>query len=183
MARVPPRPAPVLSPAQARELLEYDARVFRRFVRRVRRLPLRAARRHREIGHQSLFDTLVHILNVHEVWFGYIALGRASDPELEALFADRRRRPRDWRGFGRYDRRVWATVDAFRRRLTAREMTRPIHVFWMPGRYVVSDAVLQATFEQAHHLGEIIGALWQDDIEPPEMTWIRLARGRPRRRG
>ena len=33
------------------------------------------------------------------------------------------------------------------------------------------------TFEQAHHLAELIALLKQQDIEPPEMTWIdvRLA--------
>ena len=50
----------------------------------------------------------------------------------------------------------------------------------MPGRYVVSDGLLQTTFEQAHHLGEIIAALWQDDIEPPPMTWIEVANVRRR---
>ncbi len=34
------------------------------------------------------------------------------------------------------------------------------------------DALLQVTFEQAHHLGELIALFWQQDVEPPEMTWI-----------
>jgi hypothetical protein len=36
---------------------------------------------------------------------------------------------------------------------------------------------MQVTFEQAHHTGELIALFWQQDIEPPEMTWIdvRLA--------
>ncbi len=42
----------------------------------------------------------------------------------------------------------------------------------MPGVYTLEDAFYQVSFEQAHHLGEIIGAYWQSNWEPPAMTWI-----------
>jgi uncharacterized damage-inducible protein DinB len=174
-------PSERLTPAQARRLFEYNHRVFDRFVRAVRRLPAKEARRRREIGHQSYFDTLVHILNVHEVWIGYILQRRGSDAELEALFQDRTRHPSDWAGFSRYQRRVWTTVGSYLSALTVRELSRPVHAFWMPGRYVVSDALWQTTFEQAHHLGEIIGAFWQQDREPPAMTWLEVGRRRDSR--
>ncbi len=181
MPRPKRRPASgLLAPAQAREIFAYNIRLFDRFVRRVRRLPWRTVRRRREIGHQSLFQTLVHVLNVHEVWVGYVLPGRSSDPELERLFADPVRRPKDWRGFRTYEARVWGLVNDYLAHVTPSEMRRPVKVFWMPGRYVVSDGLLQTTFEQAHHLGEIIAALWQDDIEPPPMTWIEVANVRRR---
>lgn len=165
---------PLRSPSEAARLLEYNRAVFDRFVRRLSRLPWRVVSRRREIGHQTLFATLVHILNVHEVWIGYILQGRNSDAELERLFRDPTRRPQDWSGFQKYRRRVRDLTDAYLARLTARELSKPVRVFWMPGKYVASDGLLQTTFEQAHHLGEVIGSLWQGDIEPPEMTWIRV---------
>jgi uncharacterized damage-inducible protein DinB len=168
-----------LSPEQARQLFEYNFRVFDRFVRRVRRLPWRAARRAREIGHQSLFQTLVHILNVHEVWIAFIL--QLPDAELDKHIADPARRPQDWKQFRVYHARVEAAIRAYLARLTPRELARPVRAWWMPGEYTVSDALLQTTFEQAHHLGEIIGALWQDDIPSPPMTWIEVNR-KPRRR-
>jgi uncharacterized damage-inducible protein DinB len=175
------RPIELLTPAQARRLFAYNRRVFDRFVRAVRRLPWRHASRSREIGHQSLFATLVHILNAHEVWIGYILPGRNSDEELEALFQDPVRKPKDWKGFVAYERRVWKLVDGSLASVTPRKLGQPVRAFWMPGRYVASDGLLQTTFEQAHHLGEIIGSLWQDDVEPPEMTWIRVGPGPSRR--
>ncbi len=176
-------PGELLTPAQARRLFAYNDRVLDRYVRAVRRLPWRQATRKREIGHQSLFGTLVHILNAQEVWVGYILQGRSSDPELERLFADPVRRPKDWRAFAVYRRRVRRTVAAYLRSLHARDLARPVHAFWMPGGYLASDGLLQVTFEEAHHLGEIIGALWQQDTEPPEMTWIRVGgRRSPSRR-
>lgn len=170
-----------LTPTDARALVEYNRAVFDRFARRLRRLPLRKVRRRRGIGHESLFETLVHILNVQEVWLVYIVRGRNSDAELDALFRDPTRHPTDWAGFAAYAARVWAGVDATLRQLTPRGLGRPVSVFWMPGRYTVRDAILQTTIEEAHHLGEIIGALWQDDLTPPEMTWLGVRRARPRR--
>ena len=167
----------VLTPAQAREIYAYNERLFERYVTKIRRLPEQAARRREGIGHETLFNTLVHILNVHEVWLGYILQGRSSDPELRALFLDPSRQPRDWTGFRRYNRRVWQLVHRYLESVTARNLAQPVRVFWMAGRYVAADGILQATFEQAHHLGEIIGVLRQHDIEPPEMAWIRM-RGR-----
>lgn len=167
-------PAELLTPAQARRLFGYNRRVFDRFVRRVRQQSKRAAHRRREIGHQSLFGTLVHILNAQEVWVGFILQGKNTDAELERLFRDPTRRPKDWNGFARYRRRVEEGTRRYLARVTTEALARPVHAFWMPGRYVASDGLWQVTMEQAHHLGEVIGALWQDDVEPPEMTWIRV---------
>ena len=171
-----------LTPRDARAIFDYNRAVFDRFVRRARRLPWREVTRKRGIGHESLFDTLVHILNVHEVWQVYIIRGRNSDAELETLFADLTRHPKDWAGFDAYSRRVWAEVGRTVRGLTSRSLSREVHAFWMPGRYTVRDALLQATFEEAHHLGEVIAALWQDDRAPPDMTWIDVRRPPKRRR-
>jgi uncharacterized damage-inducible protein DinB len=168
-----------------RSLAAYDRAVFERYARRIRRLPWKVASRKRGIGHESLFDTLVHILNVREVWLVYIVRGRNSDAVLEPLFDDPRRHPSDWAGFDAYARRVWTEVDATVAGLTPAKSARRVSAFWMAGRYTVRDAFLQASFEQAHHLGEIIGAMWQDDLEPPEMTWIDTRRDlgkRPRSR-
>ncbi|MCI4326627.1 MAG: DinB family protein [Thermoplasmata archaeon] len=154
----------------------YNRAVFERFVRRARRLPKKGAMRRRGIGHESLFLTLVHILNVQEVWLVYIVRGRNSDEELEALFNDPTRHPKDWKEFDAYAARVWSGVEETIEGLTTRDLDRTIRVFWMPGRYTVRDGLLQATIEEAHHLGEVIGALWQDDREPPDMTWIDVRR-------
>ena len=168
-------------PKDARTLYDYNRAVFDRFVRKVRNLPGRGATRKRGIGHESLLDTLVHVLNVHEVWVLYILPGRTSDKELGALFDDPRRKPKNWKDFDAYARRVWAGIDAALSRETSRSLGRRVKVFWMRGTYTARDGLLQATVEQAHHLGEVIGALWQDDIQPPEMTWIDVHRELARR--
>jgi uncharacterized damage-inducible protein DinB len=165
-----------LSPEDAAAIVEYNRTVFDRFAVRVRRLPAKEATRRRGIGHESLLDTLVHILNVQEVWLVYIVRGHNSKKELGALFNDATRHPKTWKEFDAYSSRVWTGVDESVRGLTPRDLDRTLKAFWMAGRYTVRDALLQSTLEQAHHLGEIIGALWQDDRRPPEMTWIDTRR-------
>jgi uncharacterized damage-inducible protein DinB len=162
------------------ELFEYNRAVFDRFVRRLARLPWKEVSRNREIGHQSLFGTLVHILNVHEVWFVYIVPGRNS--ELNALFAREERHPTSWKGFRTYAKEVWSGVGAVVQALSEHNLARRVKAPWMPGQYTVRDAMFQTTIEQAHHLGEVIGALWQDDVASPEMTWIRVRSAGPSRR-
>ncbi len=176
-----PEPEPMdgisspLTPATARWLTDYNARVFARYARAARRLPVRVAMANRGTGHLSIFRTLVHILNVHEVWMVYIVPGRTA--ELPALFQRTDRRPTTWQGFNAYSRSVWSGVTAEVQRLTPAKLARRVRAPWMPGRYTVGDALLQTTFEQAHHLGEIIGLYWQRNREPPDMTWIDVNRG------
>lgn len=164
------------SPQDAQEIVHYNRIVFARFVRRARSAGARAAFRSRGLGHDSWFRTLVHILNVQEVWLVFLVQGRDTDEELGRLFADPHRTPADWPQFDGYSRRVWSEVERSVRSLTDRDLKREVHAFWMPGRYTVRDAVLQTTLEQAHHLGEIIGSLWQGDLTPPEMTWLGVRR-------
>jgi uncharacterized damage-inducible protein DinB len=171
---------PLRSPSEARRLFEYNRAVFDRFVRRLARLPWKEVSRPREIGHQSLFATLVHILNVQEVWMVYLVRGRTR--ELSALFGQSERHPSTWKEFRRYEDRVWTGVKATVDALTVKDLDRRVRAPWFPsGRYTVGDAVLQTTLEEAHHLGEIIGALWQDDRRSPPMTWIEVTRQKPRR--
>ena len=167
---------------QARDLFEYNRAVFDRFVRRLSRLPWKVVSRNREVGHLSLFKTLVHILNVQEVWLEYAVPGRGS--EMKALFDRENRHPTSWKEFRAYSDRVWKGAEAVVGRLSDRDLERRVRVPWFEGRYTVYDALLQTTIEQAHHLGEIIGALWQDDLASPDMTWLdlRLAPGKRRRR-
>jgi uncharacterized damage-inducible protein DinB len=171
-------PSSPITVETARRITDYNARVFTRYSRAAQKLPWRVASADKGTGHRSIFRTLVHILNVHEVWMLYIVQGRTG--ELKELFLQADRKPTAWEGFDRYSRNVWAGVDRYVATLTPAKLSKAVKAPWMPGKYTVGDAVLQTTLEQAHHLGEIIGVYWQRDEEPPEMTWIDVNRGRPR---
>jgi len=155
-------------------LIEYDRRAFVSFERGLARRGWPEAVRDRGIGHGSYKDTLVHILNVHEAWFVAIIQGRWE------IFDDPARRPRNirsWSDLRRYRSKVWRGIDEFLAHATESELRRRVRAPWMPGRYTVEDGVFQASFEQAHHLGEIIGACWRSGRAPPQMMWLPMLLG------
>jgi len=173
--------APGASPISAdtaRRLFAYNSSVFARYVGAARRIPWREATRDHGTGHLSIFRTLVHILNVHEVWILYILQGRTR--ELDRLFQRSERKPTTWAGFDAYSRVVWAGIETYLATLTPAKLSRRVKAPWMPGHYTAGDAMVQTTLEQAHHLGEVIGIYWQRNKEPPEMTWIDVNRNRKR---
>jgi uncharacterized damage-inducible protein DinB len=170
-------PTSPLTVDAAQRILDYDEKLFARFVTRVRRLPKSAAFAEREIGHHTLFGTLVHILHVREAWFEFVIARRNRGGA--AFFERPERHPTDWPGFNRFAGSVWEINDRFRDGLTPSGLARVVKAPWMPGRYTAGDAVLQVSYEEAHHLGEIIGALWQKDLASPNMTWIEVNRRAP----
>jgi uncharacterized damage-inducible protein DinB len=165
----------VTSVETVRRLVAYDRKVFEAFERSVARRGWREATRNREIAHRTLKDTLVHILNVHEAW-----LVAAAQDRWEEVRANPGRRPEAVRSFAdlrRYRRHVWTTSEPALRGLSERGLRRRVRVPWIPGSYTLEDAVFQVSFEQAHHLGEIIGVYWQEDRTPPQMMWIPTLTG------
>lgn len=160
--------------AVARRILDYDRAVFGRFERRLRRLPKGEAFADRGTGHGSYFRTLLHILHVRDAWFNFII--RDGGRGEKAFFTRELRYPKDWAGLARFEPLVWEGHEALARGLTEASIGRVVRAYWMKGRYTVGDAVLQVSYEQAHHLGEIIGARWVQDKPSPPMTWIDVNR-------
>ena len=158
-----------------RRLVTYDRRAFGSFERSAVRLGWRRAVADRGTGHRTIKDTLVHILNVHEVW-----LVAAAQDRWDEVLSNPGRRPSAVRSFAdlrRYRAATWAAIDPLLGRLTDRALGRRVKVPWMPGRYTLEDAFLQVSFEQAHHLGEVIATYWQRNRPPPQMMWIPLLTG------
>jgi len=150
-------------------LIAYDRRVFEAYERGARRLGWASAVKNREIGHLWIKDTLVHILNVHESLLIAVGQGRREvwkDP------ARKRENIKSWQDLRRYRERVWNGIDDLTARLTNAKLRRVAKVPWFSGRYTLEDVILQSSFEQAHHLGEIIAAYWQMDKSPPQMVFI-----------
>lgn len=151
------------------KLITYDRRAFEAFERGIQRRGWAEAAKDRGTGHHSFKDTLVHILNVHEAWLVGAAQGKWD------IFKDpsrKRENVRSWTDLRRYRGRVWAGIDELMAGLTEEQLQRRVKVPWIGGRYTLEDAFFQSSFEQAHHLGEIIGAYWQMDRAPPQMMWI-----------
>ncbi len=71
---------------------------------------------------------------------------------------------------------MWLGVDELLDNLDDELLAKKVKAPWLPGSHYLADVLMQVSFEQAHHIGEIIAMMWQLDIEPPEMTWIMNTR-------
>jgi uncharacterized damage-inducible protein DinB len=150
--------------------VRYDQRAFASFEGSLTRLGWAKATANHEIAHRSLKDTLVHILNVHEVW-----LVAAAQDRWDEVAGNPLRKPAAVRSFAdlrRYRASVWKSIRPTVDGLSERGLDRRVRVPWIPGRYTLEDAFYQTSFEQAHHLGEVIAVYWQMDRRPPQMMWI-----------
>jgi uncharacterized damage-inducible protein DinB len=155
-------------------LVTYDRRVFEAYERGVKKLGWAEAVRDRGIGHRSFKDTLVHVLNVHESLLIAVAQGRR---EVWKNPARGRENVRSWSDLRRYREGVWKGIDELVAGLNESRSKRTVKVPWLPGRYTLEDVFFQSSFEQAHHLGEIIGVYWQMDRTPPQMMFIPTVLG------
>jgi uncharacterized damage-inducible protein DinB len=169
------RKAASASPEFYRRLYEYNRKVLEAYADRNARIGRKEARRDRGTGIGSMRETLVHIIRVYDAWLNYVVRGdlKGLHASHDAFVKDYERQdPRA------YLRATWKGVDAYLEALDARELERVVKAPWMPGHYTVADVLMQCTFEQAHHLGEMIGAFWRVNKASPQMMWIPTLTGK-----
>ncbi len=164
----------MVNAADFRSIYEYNWRVLRDFCEGLAKLPQDALLKNREATYHSMKNVFFHILTVHDGWLNVTAQGGSADPkvyngDLDAV--------RTMAALRRYMDKIIAKERAFLASLKDKDLDRPVQPEWKKRPHPLRDALMQVTLEQAHHLGELIALFWQQDIEPPEMTWIdvRLA--------
>ncbi len=152
-----------------RRVYRYNRAVMDAFARKLDRLPWAVVSKDRGATWHSMAGVFHHIVGVHDGWLNYVVQGADVDE------ATARRR---WDSFTsmkeilRFHEAVGAGVDRLLESLTDDALHRKVRAPWQPKACSLEDALLQVTLETAHHLGEIIAMLWQEDIRPPAMTWL-----------
>jgi len=157
------------SVADFRDTYEYNWRVLRDYCEALAKLPEDELVKNREATHGSLKNIFHHILSVHDGWLNVTAQGASADPVMREKDFDEVRSMEPLRG---YLEKIIAKEKRFLAKLTDKDLDRGVQPEWKTRPHPLRDALLQVTFEQAHHTGELIALLWQIDVEPPEMTWI-----------
>ena len=151
-----------------REVFAYNWRVLRDFGAALERLPAAEAKKDRGATYGSMKNIFHHILSVHDGWLNVTAQGGSADPAMrekdfdEASIAELRG----------YLEKIIAKEESFLSGLKEKDLDRRIQPAWKERSHPIRDALAQVTLEQAHHVGELISLFWQQDVEPPEMTWI-----------
>lgn len=152
-----------------RTIFKYNEKVLRAFFNTLNGLPWETVSKNGESGHYSMKNTLVHILSVYNGWINYNARGKSNEIPWEEHDYETYNSMEQVKNFME---KVLAGVNVFLNEINDNALSTKISAPWMDGEHELSDVLMQVTFEQAHHLGEIIALLWQVNIEPPEMTWI-----------
>jgi len=152
-----------------REVFAYNWRVLRDFGDALAALPADVAAKDRGATHDSMKNVFHHILSVHDGWLNVTAQGSSADPAMREKDFDEVPSIVELRG---YLEKIIAKEDSFLATLKEKDLDRRIQPAWKERPHSLRDALAQVTLEQAHHVGELIALLWQQDIEPPEMTWI-----------
>ena len=155
--------------ADLRSIYQYNWRVLRDYGDALAKLPEQELLKNREATYHSLKNIFHHILSVHDGWLNVTAQGASADPAMREMDFDEVRSMVPLRD---YLEKIIAKESQFLAALTDQDLERGVQPEWKERPHALRDALLQVTFEQAHHLGEIIALYWQIDVEPPEMTWI-----------
>ena len=159
----------MVTAADLRSIYEYNWRVLRDYCDALARLPEDELLKNREATHGSLKNIFHHILSVHDGWLNVTAQGASADPAVREMDFDEVRAMSVLR---EYMEKIIAKEKTFLENLSDEDLERGVQPEWKERPHALRDALLQVTFEQAHHLGELIALHWQMDVEPPEMTWI-----------
>jgi uncharacterized damage-inducible protein DinB len=152
-----------------RKIYRYNREVLEKFCRRLERLPWSVVSKDREVTWHSMAGVFDHVVGVIDGWLNYVVQGARADESLANRSWDSLTSMREIRA---HMKTVWRKVDPLLKELSDAQLRRKVRAPWQPKACTLEDALLQVTFEQAHHLGEIIAMLWQVDKSPPEMTWL-----------
>lgn len=165
---------PMVTVEDFRGIYAYNWRVLRDYCDALAKLPKAALVKNREATYHSMKNVFHHILSVHDGWLNVTAQGASADRAMREKDFDDVQSMDELR---EYMERIIEKEERFLATLADKDLDRPVQPKWKERPHPLRDALLQVTFEQAHHLGELIALFWQQDVEPPEMTWIdvRLA--------
>lgn len=161
-------------PDYYRRLFSYSKKILDDYLRAISKLAWQTVCKNFETSNYSLKETYLHILTVYNGWLNYNVYGMSSEiPHETEHNPDCYHSIRDMREF---KNRVWKGVEKLLASLDEEYSQRRVEAPWLPGSNNLADVLMQVSFEQAHHVGEIIAIFWKLDIEPPEMTWLETTR-------
>src|SRR5437870_808249 len=160
--------------ADFRSIYQYNWQVLRDYGEALAKLPREELIKNREATHGSMKNIFHHILSVHDGWLNVAAQGTSADPAMREKDFDQVASMEPLRA---YLEKIIAKEASFLASLRDKDLGRRVKPEWKERSHQLQNALMQVTFEQAHHIGELIALFWQIDVEPPEMTWIdvRLA--------
>lgn len=157
------------SPDDYERIFEYNKKVLHAFYGKLSSLPWELVARNMETSHHSMKNIFVHVLVVYDGWMYRNTDEMKKDVPWQDYKGENYYSMKD---VGSFMERVLKNVDSLLVNLTEEKLSSSVKAPWFDVSMKLCDAMMQVTFEQAHHIGEIIAMMWQRNIEPPDMTWF-----------
>jgi len=152
-----------------RSLFEYSQALRNRYLEQIATLPWEEVIKSRGGSFDSLRNIMLHTIDVEDRLVNGVILGRTdwvstSPEDLRDMDSIRKRL-----------KEVESKTKAYIKTIEPAELERKVEMR-RPGapsiQIRVEDVLVASAVENIHHFGELIGLLWQMDIEPPHMGWI-----------
>jgi uncharacterized damage-inducible protein DinB len=150
-----------------RDWFEYNTYVRQRYLRLISRLPKAALAEDRGASFPSILDIFTHVLDVYKSWFHVYETGKDL-PELKGLTL---KQVKD------LENEIDSYLARFMKRATAKDLHNRFEFAVEEGkkkrkiRRTLGEMLWHLVEEELQHRGELNALLWQDDIDPPVISW------------
>ncbi len=151
-------------------LFAYSQALRDRYLDQLAKLPWEEVVKSRGGSFDSLRDIFLHTVDAEDRLVNYVIPGRTENWVSHS--------PSEFRDMDSIRKRaeeVESKSRAYVTRLIPEDLDKKVE---MPRRGMptvsvrAEDVLIHAALENIHHFGELIGLLWQIDVEPPHMGWI-----------
>ncbi len=153
------------------EMYKFSSTVRKRFATKLAELPWDQVSKNREASFYSMKNILVHMIECEDRIVNWVIRDKGQ------LYENKRYdNYTSMKMVMDYMKEVQDRTRIFLSTLNEDELARKVDFVTSSGKVFklsVEECLFQAFTEQLYHLGELIALLWQDDIEPPPMTWYR----------
>jgi uncharacterized damage-inducible protein DinB len=151
------------------ELYAYSARVRGRFAEKLTELSWEQCEKNREASFYSMKNILLHMIDNEDWIVNWIIQGRAAQCV--------RRKSDEYTSMAmvlKHLDEVQQKTKSYLAGADEEELSRRFDVKFTSGTFNLSveELLFQSFTEQLYHIGELIGLLWQENVEPPRMQWF-----------
>ncbi len=153
----------------AAKLIRYTHAARRGYLKTLSELPWDDVVKDRGASFSSIRNIFLHALDVEDRLINYAIQGK-SEQWVQQDYG----KFTDMRSVENRVNEVENKVEAYIKGLTQHELDRKITLPWRrdpPLTMRVEDVLVQISIEDASHMGELIALMWQEDRQPPFLSW------------
>ena len=151
------------------KLIQYTHIARQKYLKTLDELPWEEIVEDRGASFASMRNIFLHVLDVEDRLINYAIPERNEEWTQQDYM-----KFQDMHMIKKREVEVEKKTNTYLTTLTQRELDRKITLPWRrnpPLVMRVEDILVMVAIEAASHMGELIALLWQDDMQPPFLSW------------